>query len=293
MNHRPECRKYKQWKKEQAKMSKATDKTNKKKKKKEEREKKVADCVDEDEEDNGPLKINYRKCKKPKKTRRKSMKPSMYVLKRVSMSEIVVKKIQPPMEVRELLLNPRHTACLRSSSAETLVEVLDCARPSCIDSPKRSRKRRRRRKTAAKTTTKEDKSKQQEETEAASVKAKSKDNHASKSKRNGTVAGKRTKKKGKKSEKKMIGDSDSDEDSVCDSICSFDSEVCLADSQEYLANRTTVLSTTNDEEPAFDASDAPLQMPFFQQGKPNHTSENPLRPCTCPVVDLADRAVIR
>nr|XP_031841410.1 uncharacterized protein LOC116430886 [Nomia melanderi] len=197
MSYRPECRKYRQWKREQAKKARNEGEKRKEKKRK---EKKVVDCVDEEEDDSAPpasLKVNYLKCKK-KKIRRKSKKQAVYVQKRVSVAEIVLKRIQPSMEVRELLLNPRHTGCLRSSFSEINIEMAESAR---------SPKRRKGRKRETKKDVKDDKSKQEEGRTKQDTKPKLKDD-ASESKRNETIKAARTKEKGKKNGREMIEDSD-------------------------------------------------------------------------------------
>ncbi|CAK9816238.1 hypothetical protein ANTQUA_LOCUS8816 [Anthophora quadrimaculata] len=112
MQRRGDCYKYRKWKEAQTKKPKKLTEEEKKQKRKEP----VSDCVDEDAKEHPPieriLKISYRKCKKKRKKKKKLSKQKIKVLvKHVSLGDLILQCIKPPIEKREHLLNPRHAVC--------------------------------------------------------------------------------------------------------------------------------------------------------------------------------------
>ncbi|XP_076278254.1 uncharacterized protein LOC143208068 [Lasioglossum baleicum] len=217
MIHRPECRGYKQWKLERAKKSKQNDKKEKKKKSK---PKNVLDCFDEDNEPQ-PTKVSHRKCKKVRVRRKRPKKKTLYVLRHISLTELALKKIKPSMEARELLLNPRHMLCLKTSMPELDIAMMNSAKCLMMRQLKKCPRKRKRRTKKVKKTAKDGKSKQDEDDEA-----KSKETITTTSKKSTSSRSKVTTKKSKANGKKVEVDEDSEEDE-CKSICSFHSQICL------------------------------------------------------------------
>lgn len=75
---------------------------------------------DEEKVTDATLKIDSPKCKKKKKRIRPRLGPgSKYVLKRVSLTELLLKKIQPSVEVREQFFNHRHIPCLYHTALDS------------------------------------------------------------------------------------------------------------------------------------------------------------------------------
>ncbi|XP_054001983.1 uncharacterized protein LOC128888843 [Hylaeus anthracinus] len=217
----------------------------------------ITDCIEEDETNNiseDKQKIVSPKCKKKIRISRKPRTTASYVLKRVSLTEIVLKKIQPSIEVREQLINPRHVICLDDSELEidfpleipettiSLLKYLFLLRtftgtPYQTYRPRWRPKGRKRRRRIVKKTVKGDKKEQPgEEREEGEPEEQLTDEKATtgeaeenvKDKGARKILRRKTKKKKKKKRKKIVVDTDSEEDSECDSICSFDSHVCLA-----------------------------------------------------------------
>ncbi|XP_053994472.1 titin-like [Hylaeus volcanicus] len=248
MLHRPECRKYRQWKLERSKKSRQAVKKEKELKHRDS----ITDCIEEDETNNtseDKQKIVSPKCKKKIRISRKPRTTASYVLKRVSLTEIVLKKIQPSIEVREQLINPRHVICLDDSEFEidfpleipettiSLLKYLFLLRtftgtPYQTCRPRWRPKGRKRRRRIAKKTVKGDKKEQPgeekeegepDEGEPEEGEPEAEENVKDKGARK--ILRRKTK---KKKRKKKVVDTDSEEDSECDSICSFDSHVCLA-----------------------------------------------------------------
>ncbi|XP_043260505.1 uncharacterized protein LOC122402059 [Colletes gigas] len=255
MFHRPECRKYRQWKREQSKKSKQAVKKEKKIKRRDS----IADCIEENEENNVPetkLKVTFRKCKKKFRIRKPRARAT-YVLKRISLAEILLKTIRPPIEVRERFLNPRHTACLEDSVSITDI-ALDPASTTRTPRRRAPRSRKRRKPVAKKPLKDDEKTKGDEETKEEKTEDQKIDEKATKgevedqktdeevtkgeaedqsteekttkseTKKSVNDKGTRKRLRRKKIRKKKIVKKDSEEDSVCESICSFDSHVCLA-----------------------------------------------------------------
>ncbi|XP_076754270.1 uncharacterized protein LOC143425410 [Xylocopa sonorina] len=185
MHREKDCRAYAKWKEERAKKSKKRRKVKKK-----ERKEPTADCIDEDEIEDGTkptLKINYRKCKKKKKKRRKRIPGRLIrkIYKRVSFAELVLNCIKPSIKEREYLLNQRHADCIGLSVPMIVIE--------------------------------------QQTTKLSQIYPA--DRQKSDKKVIPCVKDKKRRRRKKPSRKKL--EEQEPEDSECESICSFDSEVCL------------------------------------------------------------------
>ncbi|XP_076240102.1 uncharacterized protein LOC143182767 [Calliopsis andreniformis] len=236
MFHRPECQRYRQWKREQAKKSKDA----KKKVKKEKRKEPVTDCIDEEEEAHvkeASLKVESRKCKK-KQEKVKRRRPKLLIgapVKRVTLAELLVRKIQPPIEVRHRILNARHIPCLYHTGVATdggwdgqkRTRTSSPRHTHVIRYPPRIPKKRKR--AARKPTKGEKKAKGMKEKTEDEASDESKTAASDKGTAEAKVKGERKRKrlKRRKVDRKTESESES-EDSECDSICSFDSEVYLA-----------------------------------------------------------------
>ncbi|XP_076686265.1 uncharacterized protein LOC143378442 [Andrena cerasifolii] len=232
MFHRPECRRYRQWKRDQASKLLGSRKVEEVKR----RRRQPVDCIDEDEEEHvtkAELKIKSRECKRKRKRSSKGGSKAQRVkqiTKHVSLADLFLKCIKPPIEVRQQLLNPRHIACLQDtpSKMDIAAEIMEATTSVgwfLPRQPRRTRFRRgmpgRRRPVARKRKDVGEKVDQEE----GKAEEKPDDEAAGGSKAQKRLKGKRRRRKVacRKAWKKK----DSDDDSECDSICSFHSEVCL------------------------------------------------------------------
>nr|XP_033335499.1 transcriptional regulator ATRX homolog [Megalopta genalis] len=244
MRHRPECRKYLQWKREQDRKSKKEEKKKTKKDKKP-KEKKLLDCLDEDEDDNQPqaAKAGNRKCKKKRARRKRPKNKVQYVLKEISMAELLMKRIKPTMETREILLNPRHIGCLWPTVPDSVSKMVESAMMLLAQKPPKRRERGK--KDATKT-------KKEEEEEDEEVMA----NHRADGKSRDTIGTKRSEssKAGATRRKSKIRgqrvDVEDSEEEECRSICSFDSQICLAGVKLTAEDRKKMKQRRRDAEDA-------------------------------------------
>ncbi|KAG7212791.1 hypothetical protein KM043_013050 [Ampulex compressa] len=224
----------------------------------------ILDCIEDESEgepENVPAKVDYRKCKKKKKKR-----VIQSLVPRISLTDILLSRIQPSIEQRALLTD-RHFACLMEKTSKTALSVAK-------DSTKTARpKDRHKRKTRTKRTgTNDERAIRDEkdenkisisEVEKVSGEDKFAEETQSAEKTKGDKRPDRDKKKTikvmerkkdkfwcneitKKTKYKM----DETTDSECHSICSFDSEICLAglvltaeDKRSIEENRQRVLSS--------------------------------------------------
>lgn len=134
MFHRPECRRYRQWKRDEANKLLGSRKVEKVKR----RRKQPVDCIDEEEEEHvtkAALKIMSRECKRKRKRSRNRRPKALRVkqiTKYVSLADLFLKCIKPTIEVREQLLNPRHIACLQDtpSKMDIAAEIIEATSKS-------------------------------------------------------------------------------------------------------------------------------------------------------------------
>lgn len=104
-----ECRLYRKWKREHSKKPKKEVKKDRLKKNS------VTDCIDEYQAENVAT-VSSERCKKEKKIRKPKTRET-HVYKIVSLSELLLNRIKPSLEVRERFLNPRHFVCLQTDSS--------------------------------------------------------------------------------------------------------------------------------------------------------------------------------
>ncbi|KAI4492426.1 hypothetical protein M0804_002217 [Polistes exclamans] len=96
------CERYKRWKKEQELLNDPKKQEIKK------RKQEIIDCIEEEKKTvpKTITKIRYHKCKKEKKTKGVIFKPKL-----VSSIDLLLKRIQPSLEVRYKLVDHRHINC--------------------------------------------------------------------------------------------------------------------------------------------------------------------------------------
>ncbi|XP_012136102.1 uncharacterized protein LOC105661927 [Megachile rotundata] len=105
MLRRVDCQKYWKWKRQQEKKSSAKRKARKRK-----RKESVTDCIEVEESEAADTALKVRRPKIKKK--KKDTWLSRPYIKCVPLEELMLRCIQPPIEIREQFLRPRHIDCL-------------------------------------------------------------------------------------------------------------------------------------------------------------------------------------
>ncbi|KAI4486287.1 hypothetical protein M0802_012392 [Mischocyttarus mexicanus] len=245
------CERYKRWKKEQEFLKDPKKKGMKK------RKIVITDCIEEDKKIVPKIitKIRYRKCKKDEdKTKETKFKGMIFKPKFVSSIDLLLKRIQPSLDVRNKLIDHRHYDCF----IENVIKETTMTQKSERRIPKRDMKRKKikRKKKISKDekekileTENEEKTATTEEEDAIAkeIIENDKKDDVNEVQPKGIV--KKSKFWCKKVKKRIESESEiSDE---CDSICSFDSEICLKrlrltleDKQKIEENRKRVQSSS-------------------------------------------------